>query len=163
MWVLAQCGIEGAEQFHTEPAPWCDRFKGNLLWDPCSPLQCRDRDTSCSFSLEEPAVVLELLALVLFQAASAFEGEHPLSAIPMLVTGLSWWLTAVIMRLLWGGNQCTEMFLCLVVWDLGGFVPWEALSLAGWARAKGRTRNDCTRKIPVAFSSALGVSLSKSL
>lgn len=57
---------------------------------PLQSLAVQGQDSSCSFSLEEPAVVLELLALVLFQAASAFEGEHPLSAIPMLVTGLSW-------------------------------------------------------------------------
>lgn len=137
--------------------------KGISSCHPSSPLQWRARTGSCHLSLEEPVVVLKLPSLALFQAANAFEGEHPLPVVPMLVTGLSWWLTAVIMRLLWGGNQCTELFLCLMVRDLGGFVPWEALSLAGWARVKDRTRNDCTRKIPVAFSSALGVSLSKSL
>lgn len=126
------------------------RAKGNLFMWPIQSLAVKRQDTDCHSGFEEPVALLQLPLLVLFQAANAFEGEHLLSVVPMLVTGLSCWLTAVIMRSLWGGNQCTEMFLCLVVWDLGLFVSQEAL--VGWARAKGRTWNDWLyKKNPCCF------------
>lgn len=44
MWVLAQWGIEGAEQFHAEPAPWCDWATGNLFMWPLQSLAVEGQD-----------------------------------------------------------------------------------------------------------------------
>lgn len=63
--------------------------KGISLCDLQS-LAVEGQDTSFFSGLEEPVVVLKLPFLVLFQAECAFEGENPLSVVPMPVTGLSW-------------------------------------------------------------------------
>lgn len=61
---------------------WC-RAEGNLVTSPVPAAAARRQDP------DSPVAALMLLSLVLLQATNAFEGEHLLSVVPMLVAGLS--------------------------------------------------------------------------